>query len=306
LRLNKRVDSVTVPDEIVARVANGIGLAASKLSRVDPLALSRDFLNVDKSGKRLQILSRYIDPKGKRILEVGCGYGTNLIAWTRQFQLDVTGVEPEGEGFPETISISTELCRLNGVPADRIKHSTGEKLPFDDASFDIIYSANVLEHTVNPAGVLRECARVLRPGGIIHFELPNFLSFFEGHYCVLIPPLWWKGLLAFVVRYIYGRDPAFAGTLKTEINPIWCRRTISDLKKEYRLELISLGEELFQERLNAHSFQFEHQVTASKVGRLIGLLLKLNKGNFIANTFILIQAHYPIYLTVRKDEVNSR
>jgi hypothetical protein len=65
------------------------------------------------------------------------------------------------------------------------------------------------------------------------------------------------------------------------------RRTIEKLNKEQPLQLISLGEELFRERLRGSSFQFEQEASRSTIGGLIDVLHKLNRGNIVAN--ILIQ-----------------
>ena len=111
----------------------------------------------------------------------------------------------------------------------------GEMLPFSDESFDLVYSSNVLEHTERPATVLDEALRVLKPGGILHFEMPNFLAYFEGHYMVLEPPILWKGLLPFWIKHVCRRDDHFARTLRTEINPIWIKPKLKRLGSKYDL-----------------------------------------------------------------------
>jgi ubiquinone/menaquinone biosynthesis C-methylase UbiE len=281
------------------RVGEGMGKFLSKLNGVPPDTLARDMLNPAKTLRAHEVLTRYVDPRGKRILEIGSGYGITLISWTKNFGLDVTGVEPEGEGFADTIQVSRQLCELNGVPPDRVVVSEGETLPFPDASFDIVYSSNAIEHCQDPAKVLREAIRVLKPGGILHAEAPNFTSYFEGHYYVVMPPLLFSGLLPWWVKTIFGRDPSFARTLRTEINPIWLRRTIASIARDQPVTIVSQGEEVFRDRLKS-SFNFQHKAVQKIIGPIIGTLQRLNIGGVAANLFVMLQAHYPIYLTVQK------
>jgi len=61
-----------------------------------------------------------------------------------------------------------ETCRqlgLSRLPRWRTRQMDATALAFDDDSFDFIYSYDVFEHLPNPAAVVRESARVLRPGG---------------------------------------------------------------------------------------------------------------------------------------------
>lgn len=49
-----------------------------------------------------------------------------------------------------------------------------ERFPFEDASFDVVLFCEIIEHLLNdPAGVLREIKRVLRPGGVLILTTPN-------------------------------------------------------------------------------------------------------------------------------------
>lgn len=197
------------------------------------------------------------------------------------------------------ISHQKKLFVANGIDPEGITNSIGEALPFADESFDVVYSANVLEHTQNPEQVLRETLRVLRPGGLLSVEVPNFLSYFEGNYMVVVPPIVWKPMLSWWVRTLFNRDPAFADTLQTQINPIWCRRQLKKLASTHRVEQVSLGETEFLKRLS-EPFHFEAQMVKGSIGRLIKLLQTLNLGNWIGHIIVGLQAHYPINLTLPK------
>ena len=95
-----------------------------------------------------------------RLLEVGCGMGTDLLQFARGGARCV-GVDLT----PRSIEITRHRFRLYGAEGD-FMISDGEHLPFDDASFDVVYSNGVLHHTPDTAGAIREIHRVLRPGGV--------------------------------------------------------------------------------------------------------------------------------------------
>ena len=168
----------------VYQLALETGEYFSRVSRVPAEALTADFLDLTKARCRAQILMRYAKLEGRRLLEIGSGFGANIAVWTMEYGVDA-GVEPSGASFGRSFDGSRLLFRENGLNPDRIVATAGEALPFDDDTFDIVYSANVLEHTQDPLQVLFEAARVVQPGGVCHMEIPNFPSYFEGHYMVL-------------------------------------------------------------------------------------------------------------------------
>jgi len=287
---------LVVNPEVLEKAVSSVGAFFEPLSRIDKAVLGAEHLDAAKSIGRAELLQKYVSLKGKKLLEIGSGFGANLATWIKHFGVDGYGLEADGEGFNTSFAASRQLLSDNGIDPSRIIAGVGEKVPFKDNSFDIIYSANVLEHTQDPQRVLMEAVRVLSPGGILHFEMPNYLSYFEGHYMILQPPILFRGMLPLWVR-LYRRDPVFARTLQTAINPRWCRRTLARVGQAYPIRLLSLGEDVFLERLS-NAFRFERATVAGKIGWLVKLIQRANRRNWIGHMIVALQGHYPIYMTV--------
>jgi ubiquinone/menaquinone biosynthesis C-methylase UbiE len=94
-----------------------------------------------------------------RLLEIGCGMGTDLLQFARG-GARCTGIDLT----PRSVEITRHRFRVYGAGGD-FMISDGERLPFRDESFDVVYSNGVLHHTPDTAGAIREVHRVLRPGG---------------------------------------------------------------------------------------------------------------------------------------------
>ncbi len=97
--------------------------------------------------------------RGARLLEIGCGMGTDLLQFSRGgarcIGIDLT---------PRSIEITRHRFKVYGADGS-FMISDGEHLPFADTSFDVVYSNGVLHHTPDTAGAVREVHRVLRSGG---------------------------------------------------------------------------------------------------------------------------------------------
>lgn len=96
--------------------------------------------------------------KDKRILEIGCGVGTDL----RQFARvgEVTGIELS----EESIRLAKKGFELFGYQGSFLI-GDGENLGFKDNSFDLVYSFGVLHHTPNTQKAIDEIYRLLKPNG---------------------------------------------------------------------------------------------------------------------------------------------
>ena len=99
----------------------------------------------------------------KRILDLGCGDGTRL-SYLSKGRYGV-GIDTS----KKAISLAKEKYKEVEFIDGNI-----EKLPFKDASFDLVYSAFVLEHLTQPEVVLNEAIRVTAPKGKICLVAPNF------------------------------------------------------------------------------------------------------------------------------------
>ena len=108
---------------------------------------------------------------GQRLLEVGCGIGTDLVRFA-QGGARVTGVD-----LAETaIDLARKNFALNGVTPEELRVANGEALPYADAAFDVVYGHGVIQYTSNAPQLIRECHRVLKPGGLAIFMVYNRVS----------------------------------------------------------------------------------------------------------------------------------
>ena len=98
-----------------------------------------------------------------RLLDVGCGDGL-LMAQAHASGWRASGVEIRAR--------LAQRLRSQGM-GEQIHHGSLEDASFADASFDVVTLINVLEHVRDPRGMLVECGRIVRPGGLVAVHVPN-------------------------------------------------------------------------------------------------------------------------------------
>jgi len=95
----------------------------------------------------------------RKLLEIGCGLGTDLFQFARQ-GARVVGLDLTVRG----VSLARRRFRMEDVPGEFLT-GDAENLPFADGQFDVVYSFGVLHHTPDTGKAFREIHRILKPGG---------------------------------------------------------------------------------------------------------------------------------------------
>jgi ubiquinone/menaquinone biosynthesis C-methylase UbiE len=107
---------------------------------------------------------------GQQVLEVGCGAGVDLARFAKG-GASVTGVDLADSA----IALATANFSQQGLHGD-FRVADGEALPFPDDRFDFVYAHGVVQYTAHPDRLVRECHRVLKPGGTAFFQVYNRVS----------------------------------------------------------------------------------------------------------------------------------
>jgi SAM-dependent methyltransferase len=136
--------------------------------------------------EKLHHLPRLIDfnaYRGRKVLDVGCGAGTDLARFARGGAI-VSGVDLS--------SSAIELAKANfaqqGLEGD-LREADGEALPFADNEFDFVFAHGVVQYTTNDQALVNECRRVLKPGGTAVFQVYNRISWLNALSKVMKVPL---------------------------------------------------------------------------------------------------------------------
>ena len=127
----------------------------------------KDFEGKKVLKTQIKLLDKIINnKKPKKILEAGCGTGRILIPLTKRGH--------NIEGFDLSKNMLSELKKKNS----KIKTKVGdiEKIPYNDNTFDLVYSITVLIHLPKINKAIDEMMRVTKKGGYVVFDLSNKTS----------------------------------------------------------------------------------------------------------------------------------
>lgn len=136
--------------------------------------------------------------EGKSVLVAGAGTGAELFYLHNSIsEVNAYAIEPYVDAF----KILQRKAELYSLPAERLKQSKLECLPFDDGMFDVVICFTVLEHVDDIRKSIHEIYRVLKSGGNALLETPNYYYPEEQHYkSYTFPPKLSKTLARLVLK----------------------------------------------------------------------------------------------------------
>lgn len=147
---------------------------------------------MDGGWRRLAAAAAF--PRGVRVLDLGTGTGDLARELMGRGAASVVGADFS----PAMLSVAAG--RYAGAPAYRWLAADGHRLPFADASFDVLTNAFVLRNLVDLPAAFREMARVVRPGGrLVCLDMTPpppgmFAALYRLYFNHIMPPI--AGLLS--------------------------------------------------------------------------------------------------------------
>jgi ubiquinone/menaquinone biosynthesis C-methylase UbiE len=123
--------------------------------------------------EKLHHLLRLVDfngYRGRAVLEVGCGAAVDLARFAKGGAA-ATGIDVAASAIAlAEANFSQQQLKGEFVVGN------GERMPFPDKSFDLVYAHGVVQYTADPQRLIDECRRVLKPGGLAIFQVYNRIS----------------------------------------------------------------------------------------------------------------------------------
>src|SRR5512140_2844904 len=166
-------------DAVEAELHSALTRHYESMGHWDATKAARESLSLDGMRNRLSYVESRVPAElfspESRVLVSGMGAGGEMLVVRERGVGEVHGVEVDGLSF--------EICRrrFEGLEGLFPRLYDGESLPFDAASFDLVLSGHIIEHTGDPRRYLAELLRVLRPAGWLFLEFPTRFHWRELH-----------------------------------------------------------------------------------------------------------------------------
>lgn len=156
------------------------------------------------------LLSMHNVKKAGRILEIGCGNGfvSALLSCLAGEVVATDLSEIDARTHSIGISKAEELLKRLGIKNVEVVSCDGERLPFKDGTFDMVFCLYTLEHSKDRDLFMREVRRVLKGGCEAIFLVPGFME------RALYPFVYYSQIAAKVLRMLFTKDRGTAASDK--------------------------------------------------------------------------------------------
>lgn len=172
------------------------------------------------------------------ILDVGCGNGFFLSELHRALGRD--------HAYHGVDYSAYKIKKAGALPYEFRQCNLEEGIPHADATFDVVYSGEVIEHLYNPDLMLEECHRILKPGGLLILTTPNFQAWYNRALFLLgIQPIFYE---ASTRSSSIGLGPLRRFKLQDELLGhvrLFNRRALIDILENEGFESVSVSGAIF-------------------------------------------------------------
>jgi SAM-dependent methyltransferase len=118
-------------------------------------------------------------------VEVGSGLGL-FVLLGKCLGIPIVGIESSSDRYQRSLRIAQALTERNRQSATFI-NAVAEAIPLASQSIDVVASFHTFEHVADLNQSFQEIHRILRPGGLLYTQIPNYQSFYEAHYGIFTP-----------------------------------------------------------------------------------------------------------------------
>lgn len=162
------------------------------------------FAEIEETRYRLESyihsFAQFTRYRGKKVLEVGVGAGTDFVQWVRAGAL-AYGIDLTAEAIAHT----RRRLELEGLQAMDLRQADAEHLDCPGDSFDLVYSWGVIHHTPDPFKALSEIVRVARPGGevkVMIYHRCSVAAFMTWLRCCVLRGRLWQSVSYAIANYV--------------------------------------------------------------------------------------------------------
>ena len=168
------------------------------------------------SRKLDRLFKRFIEKGNKRILEIGCARGKQLIYFAREFGYQIYGIDYSEKG----VELAKENLKIAGVEGTILCQDIFQTT-LKEESFDVVYSMGLIEHFENPLEIVDAHIKLLKKGGTLIITIPNY-----------------KDSLSFTLNKIMGKDGALLATHNLSIMD---RESLGELLAGKGMKILTLS-----------------------------------------------------------------